>query len=375
MKIAYISSSTIPSKAANSIHVMKMCQAFSRSVHEVTLFAKQGGQEDWQKIKQEYGVETDFSCQCIPLKNMRGRGYIYAWQAVNKAISLQPDIIYCRNLAAAFFATFRGYKVIFESHAPVSDSGVVAIGLFRRLLKSANLVKLVVITNTLANYYRVQYGVADNLLLVAADGADEIAEDTVPMFLNGRTGCMQIGYVGHLYAGKGMEVVLPLARLCSNADFHIVGGTDKDLNYWREQAADIPNITFHGHVPHHQTAAYIRAFDVVLLPNQAKVNAYGKGANDIGQWTSPLKAFEYMAAGKPIIASDLPVLGEVFTDRYNALLCAADNTQQWQEGILLLSEDAGLRANLGINSKNEFEAKYSWFARAKHIVSALHLGG
>jgi glycosyltransferase involved in cell wall biosynthesis len=368
MKIVYISSSTFPSKAANSIHVMKMCQAFSRNGHEVTLVAKQGGQADWQQIKQEYGVEADFACQRIPLKNMRGRGYIYAWQAVNKALSLQPDIIYCRNLASAWLATMRGYKVIFESHAPVSDSGLVANSLFRRLLKSANLMKVVVITKALANYYRMQYGVADNLLLVAADGADEIAEDTIPMPLNGRAGCMQIGYVGHLYAGKGMEVILPLARLCSNADFHIVGGTDKDRDYWREQATDIPNITFHGHVPHHQTAAYIKAFDVALLPNQAKVNTYGKGGNDIGQWTSPLKAFEYMAAGKPIIASDLTVLKEVLKNDETAVLTEYDNPSDWSAALHRLINEPDFRVQLGQNAQQQFLAEYTWQKRAEKLV-------
>lgn len=373
MKIVYISSSTIPSQAANSIHVMKMCQAFSRNGHQVTLIAKQGEQCDWSEIKQGYGIDFHFSCERIALNGMRGQGYIYAWQAVNKAIKLKPDIIYCRNLAAALIATLRGYKVIFESHAPILDSGVVANNLFKRLLKSANLVKMVVITKTLANYYRTQYCVPDNLLHVAADGADETSNDIQPMQLNGRFGRMQIGYVGHLYSGKGMEIVLPLARLCSHADFHIVGGTDKDLSYWGGQADNIPNITFHGHVAHYQTTAYIQAFDVVLLPNQAKVNTHGKGEHDIGQWTSPLKAFEYMAAGKPIIASNLSVLREVLSHNKNALLAECGDIEQWCTAVRQLTNEPNVRAQLGQNAQQLFLAKYTWQKRSEQILMQTYL--
>ena len=95
MRIAYLSSACIPSRTANSIHVMKMSQAFSRAGHDVRLIApdKQAGQEQsagdtWRY----YGVEPCFEMACGPCVSMKGRGYWYGWQAARMALRWGADI-------------------------------------------------------------------------------------------------------------------------------------------------------------------------------------------------------------------------------------------------------------------------------------------
>lgn len=371
MKIAYISNSTIPSVAANSIHVMKMCQAFSYNGHSINLIAKQGGAIDWGIIKSQYGIHSDFSCHQIQLSSFRGKGYLYAWKSVHKAIAYNPNVVYSRNLIAAWIAAMRGQKVVFESHSPVCSSGLIANALFKMLIKSSNFISLVVITKTLSDYYVENYSICNDLIIIAADGADPISQSVTPVKVSQRAKAIQVGYVGHLYPGKGMEVILPLAKLNDNVDFHVVGGTDYDLNFWREKSKEITNIYFHGYVEHQKVTAYIDKFDIVLLPNQEVVGTHSNKKVNIGEWTSPLKAFEYMSAGKPIISSDLRVLKEIFEHEKTALFAISNDPYDWSSKLKLLVESPDLRVELGNSAKKMFLNEYTWQKRANKIITFL----
>ena len=78
MKILYISNSTIPSKTANSINVMKMCQAFSENNHEVTLLApdkKNEYQKEVVNIYEYYGVKKKFSYKKTLVSRYKRRSF------------------------------------------------------------------------------------------------------------------------------------------------------------------------------------------------------------------------------------------------------------------------------------------------------------
>lgn len=370
MKVVYISSSTVPSRAANSIHVMKMCQAFANNMHEVVLIApnkKEDLEPNIEDVFDYYGVDQNFQLHKVTWPRLKGRGYIYGWLAAKASLDYRPDLIYCRNLVGCYFSAISGKNVIFESHAPVIDKGKVSELIFRRLIKRIEFQKLVVITHALKKYYEEFYPEIKGKIQVAPDGADPITEPTVSVDLPNKGKRIQVGYVGHLYAGKGMEIISELAKRCEWADFHIVGGTRKDLLYWQEMCKDVVGLTFHGYVSHKETQRYIKAFDVVLLPNQHKVKAHGEGDSSIGEWTSPLKAFEYMASGKPILASNLPVLREVLIDKVNSLLCDPENVDEWEEALVLLKKNDLMSDRLAQNAYKDFIMNYSWTSRAETL--------
>lgn len=110
--------------------------------------------------------------------------------------------------------------------------------------------------------------------------------------------------------------------------------------------------------------------DILLLPALNKVMPF-KGNSDkdnISEFMSPLKMFEYMASGKPIISSDLAALREVLRHKESAILCDPDNLDEWIEAIKLLMEDENLRKKLGENARKESVDKYTWLIRAKKVL-------
>lgn len=78
-----------------------------------------------------------------------------------------------------------------------------------------------------------------------------------------------------------------------------------------------------------------------------------------------------MASGKPIIASDLPVIREVLSNRQNALLCDPDQPDEWAEAIRFCQDHYEERAALGNQAREDFKASYSWKQRAERLKSLL----
>ena len=219
-------------------------------------------------------------------------------------------------------------------------------------------------------------------VVVAPDGADIPGTENdksgeVPNW-QGRAGLLQVGYVGALYPGKGMELISDLSLLLEDVDFHIIGGDESDLKYWKEKMQQ-KNVYFHGFVPHGKLYSYYRKFDIVLAPYQKKVliaprDISAKWNTDIARWISPQKIFEYMAYGKPIIASSLPVIKEVLKDEENALLCDPEDVKSWQSAILKLKENKPLRRKLGARAFSDLKSKYTWKKRAQKVLQGINYG-
>ena len=118
MKIAYLSESRIPSRTANSIHVMKMCQALAKGGHEVTLLSPDCGQQEPEidDLYRFYGVESCFQLTKLPKFNVKGGARIYGMLAALKAKASNVHLAYGRCLQSCFFSSLLGLPVIYESH-------------------------------------------------------------------------------------------------------------------------------------------------------------------------------------------------------------------------------------------------------------------
>jgi len=248
-------------------------------------------------------------------------------------------------------------------HAPPNRDGIDR-WYFERIIGSRNFLRLIVISESLKKTY-AHYTTLQNRILVAHDGADADPETSTISWDDASQ--FHVGYVGHLYRGRGVQLMAAIARRLPWVTMHLVGGTDEDLAYWKDHIQTTPNIIFHGFQEPKHTAKFRRSCDALLAPYEEKVSI-GKSMFDTSGWMSPLKIFEYMSAGKPIICSDFPVLHEVLTHNENALLCAPNAIDAWTEAITQLKEDPALAKRIAANARRDLERHYTWKTRAEHIL-------
>lgn len=370
MNIYYISNSVIPSNTANSVHVMKMCQGFSRSNKNVTLYAIKGS-EDEEGIYKKYGVENKFKLKRINKPQMKLIGnFLYSMDVKSevKKNHRDSDIIYGRSIYGIFLLRNQG-QFIFESHRlPVRRIHNL---MTKMILKNKNLVRVIVISESLKEDYLKHFPfLSEKDVLVAHDGAD-INNDLKSNDFSEKTK-LNIGYIGSLgnfNGGRGIDLIIELANRFPDYTFNLIGGKEEDVEYWKEKTLNVGNICFHGYKPNGDLENYYNEFDILLAPFQRKV--LGDGKNDTSKWMSPMKLFDYMSQKKAIICSDLPVLREVLQDRHNCLLCSPEDINDWEKAIKELAGNEELRNKIADNAFNDLKDKYTWKIRAENVLEDL----
>jgi glycosyltransferase involved in cell wall biosynthesis len=106
--------------------------------------------------------------------------------------------------------------------------------------------------------------------------------------------------------------------------------------------------------------------DVLLAPFSRRVES--DSGIDISRWTSPMKVFEYMASGRPMIVSDLPVLREVLRPGVDALMVEPESTSALVAALVRLRDDAALRTRLATSAAERARVEFTWTARARAIL-------
>ncbi len=356
-KLLYISSSVIPSDKANSVHVMKMCEGFSENGCAVTLLCPVYNSSidvfDYYSIKHPFSIEGLFK------RDMRFKLVPYLLFIVACLKKHKESVVYGRFLLGCYISSLLGRVVMLELHSPPVDISKFSDIIFRALIKRENLIKVVVISNVLKKIILANYRVSEEKLLVLHDAAD--IKQLVNLNQKKRS---NVAYVGSLNVGKGWEIVMELAKRLPSFQFYIVGGNDKQIQTLRPLASN--NLEFVGFKPQKHLQFLYRDFDIMLLPNQQSVFTKNSKSVDIGSYTSPLKLFEYMSYGKPIISSNIEVLREVL-DENTALLVRHDKIDEWESALLLL-EDLSLRQRISSNALAKFLIDYTWSKRAKSIL-------
>lgn len=368
MKIAYLTHTSFPSRKAHSIHVMKMCSALSENGHEVTLWYLGANEVMTDKLSAGYlfgfyGVRSPFRLRRVPRLAGRAGLYVSAGLMALRVAFDRPDAVISRFLigTVALSQVSRAPSLL-ELHQPVSPESRLLFWLFRRFLRSRAFHRVIVITEPLKDFFMADHPLNGEDVLVLPDGADPQSTTGVQM-PNER---MQVGYFGHLYPGRGIEIIHGMARACPWADFHIVGGQEVDIERVREDSAGLGNLSIHGFVSPEEAGIWRMKMDVLVSPYQRKVGIGGDFTTE--KWMSPLKVFEYMASGKPIICSDIPVLREVLMPGENCLMCTPDRIDEWVASLERLKNNPSLARKLADRALADVTTKFLWTVRAERML-------
>jgi glycosyltransferase involved in cell wall biosynthesis len=219
------------------------------------------------------------------------------------------------------------------------------------------------------------YGVhvAEKDIVIAPNGVDLERFTSLPDPVTAR---LQLGLreaptimcTGHLYAGRGAELFIALARTIPNAHFVWVGGRAEDIEFWRRRVDtnSIYNVTFIGFIPNGTLPLYQAAADILLMPYSQSIMG-SSGTADSAAVASPMKMFEYMATGRAIASAYLPVIREVLNEN-NAVFCKPDDIPSWKTALERLLQDETLRNKLGKQARHDAQG-YTWVARAQRILN------
>jgi len=371
MRIGCITTSIIPSKTANSIQAVKVCHALKQIGHDIHLWVPEFQQAHWDEIAEIYGITDQFEITWLPFSK-RLKQYDFSWMSVRSAINWKSDVVYTWALQAAFFANLQKVPIAMEFHD--FPMGFMGPKLFQMLMRLRTEKLIMTTTRALAEGIEERYDLRFNPdnLQIAPNGTDPERYIDLPNpdkarkslgLKNGFT----VGYTGHFYPGRGMNLLTAIAKSMPKINFLWVGGREKDIAPWQSElnAQSIHNVTITGFISNSRLPVYQAAADILVMPYGKKIE--GSSGGNIARVINPMKMFDYLSTGRAIIASNIPVFHEVLNEKI-AVFCDPGNVAEWISAIKKLSTNDKLRVSM---QKAALEAakSYSWKNRAAASVN------
>jgi len=364
-RIVAIAGATIPSDTANSLQVMKACQALTQLGHDVTLLVP-GSTSTSVDLRAHYGLQTEFPIEWLTSSSRRR----FTWDAFRRARACKADVIYSWFPQSAVFGLLSRLPVVFEIH--IQPTGLFGPAWHRAFASLPGRKRLVSITRALVNILERDFNIRfpAEEVVIAPNGVDleRFAAPPDPVAARRQIGLREAPTVmctGHLYAGRGADLFLALAQSLPQVHFVWVGGRPEDIAAWKPRAHS-DNVTFTGFIPNRDLPLYQAAADVLLMPYSRSIMG-SSGTADSAAVASPMKMFEYMASGRAIVTADLPVIREVLNES-NAVFCKPDEVEEWRTALAALLADQAQRIELGDQARQDVQ-RYTWLSRAENILN------
>jgi glycosyltransferase involved in cell wall biosynthesis len=381
MKILY--HHRIRSKDGQAVHLEELIAALRALGHEVLLvgpqaFARASFGHDPKVLALAKKLIPNLIYELLEL------GYnVPAYLRLKRACrEFEPDVIYERyNLyltAGITCARHLGLPLLLEVNAPLSRERArfgglglpgLAKKLERRIWQSADFV--LPVTGVLAGEIVADGVSAERVVLIpnAIDPAEfpSEADGEKAKRRLGLPGKLVLGFTGFVRDWHGIDSMLEfLARRDVPPSLHLLivgeGPAVPALTAQAHELGIIDRVTFAGLIGREELPMYVSAFDIALLPRCV-------------DYCSPLKLFEYMAAGKAIVAPDQANIREILAAGDSALLFDCDSPDAMTSAVLRLTNDAGLRTRLGSAARALIASRgYTWRRNAER-VAALVPGG
>lgn len=370
MRIACVASSMVPSSTANSIQVMKVCHALAQVDDQVCLWVPRATETSWKKLSSHYGLTREFEVRWLRAQRLLKR-YDMAINAVRQARDWNADLIYTWMPQVAAIALMRKIPVILEVHD--MPTGRIGPCLFRQFVRSRKKKRLLAITHALYEKLKreYQFEMPEGQIQIAPNGTEMeryagLPEPEEARRQLGLQDGLTIGYTGHFYSGRGMDLMLKLIPQFPHVNFLFVGGQPEKVLGWQAllQQNDLRHVHTTGFIENERLPLYQAAADILLMPYERSIA--GSSGGNSAEICSPMKMFDYMAAGRAIVSSDLPVFHEVLNEK-NAVLCPSETPDAWRRAIADLVADPQRRKKLGEQAKVD-AANYTWRKRAERAL-------
>lgn len=382
MKIFYVTNARLPTEKAHGLATVKLCEAFAKQGVEVTVFAPWRLNSLKADPYEYYGVERNFRIRYLPSIDLLwlpfGKQFFFGLQIVSFSIiatlwflirygisgGLRDAVVFSHDHVPLFFVSFFAPRIFYDVHDYPRRTG-----LYTRVLQRA--VGIAVQTKWKVTALARDFGIPAGRVVYWPNGTDIERFD---ISVSQREARAKLGlpqdkkvvlYSGSLLPWKGVDTLVAAARsLPGDTAVYIIGGEGRDVERLKALAPDPQTLSpvFVGQRPWAEIPIWLKAADVLILPNT--------GREEISlRYTSPMKLFEYMASGRPIVASNIPSIREI-VDETMAFFATPDDPQSFAEVIqqvFALQEEATRRADRARQTVRQ----YTWDVRAAKVISAV----
>ncbi len=368
MRICYLTNSEIPSTSANSIATVKICEAFTELKNEVILITRNIKSKN-KDIYKFYDVKSKFKIKWIKNFDKFPLGfkyYLFSFISIIESLNFKPDLYITRNFFSCFLLVLLKKKVIIELHHDLNNESRIVKILMKltRFLNSKYVLKIVTITKGIKSEYVDKKYIKESKTLLLPSGSS--IKNNFKFKLKKKE--FKIGYFGSLYKSRGIDIILKLSKIDNKNKYFLYG----DLNQVSKSKLKnvSKNLNLKNYIPYREISPTLDKMDILLIPYVSSVTVAGDVA-DITKYTSPLKLFDYLCAGKIIICSDFDVLKEIIKDKKNAIFIKNyKNPYSWKNEIFKLKNQSSKQL---IMSKNNYllSKNYSLKERAKSILNSI----
>jgi glycosyltransferase involved in cell wall biosynthesis len=380
----YILNSRMPTEKAHGNQVATMCNEFAKLGIAVELWAPMRENPIKTDLYTYYNVPHSFEFRRIRTRGCALRRFFpklafyvdgFWFLVALFGIRVPRDtIVYTRKPEVAWLMALKRNKVVYECHEWFAHYQ------WGQFLLMRGAYRLVATNRFIADEF-IKRGFPKDRVVVAPNGVDIATfaidvtkrdavkdlglSEIIPDILTRRV-LMYTGKLTTMGEDKGVADILRAVERMKNPKilFISVGGTEEENRRYEKLAHELAldrQVRFLGNQSKQRLALFQRVADVLLMPFPKKAH--------YEYFMSPLKTFEYMASGRPIIASDLPSIREVLSE-HTAVFCEPGNPASIIEAIKKI-EDRRLSQAIAQNARKAAEG-YSWSSRAWVLVQSLY---
>lgn len=370
MKLIYFTALNYPSNIANSKQVFAMAKCFREALGDDFIFIINSNNSD-ENVSNLNPLEIN--CRW---KNFRTL-YNFFWAAFNfgkffDKKNKKETIIYSKDanlyLISLLLKTFFGYKTCFESHMMFGKLKDFIIAKFSDYVVCTTSKLKSELVSIVAGEQKAE-------IFVEPDAVDleifdiDVSREEARKILGIPNGIKIIGYTGSFRTfgmEKGVGDAIKALSLLEDktAQFWAIGGKEEDVKYYEKIAKELEipeRVRLSLPCDQPKLALYQKAFDVLVMPFPY--------TEHFAKYMSPLKMFEYMASGTPIITSDLPSIREIL-DEESAILVSPDDPQALAERIEKVLADQTLAQHIAQTAFKNVRG-YTWAERARAILATV----
>jgi glycosyltransferase involved in cell wall biosynthesis len=385
-KIFLVYYSSFTTKSGSNVHILELLSNL-RKYTDVVLFApgQKGIDRVFSGIKYVPVIDNKYLVQ-------PSYEFMLSFYLLYSCIKSRPEILYLRQNSFPFFpiALCRIFKIssivevnglVMDELSVSPDSKSFAYRVFSYLaLRSERFNyrycdRIVSVTDRLKDELVKLYSVPAEKIIVINNGANtdifkpmdqKQARDKLKLDNSKKYIC----FVGHLAAWQGVEFLIYAApyilEKCPDVRFVVVGdGVMKNrLLEIASETGVTDKFTFTGRIPYESVPVYINAADVCVAP-------FIKDRNSkIG--LSALKTYEYLACGKPIVASNIPGVKDLIDLSGGGISVPSENPEELANAVVKLISDQEMRNIMGEQGRKYVFETHSWDGVARKILDICH---